>query len=72
MPNRRHTIFLQRTLQLEKTFQPKLIRITKQFREAFIQDLQASGQHTAVSNLQKQTIADKLTPSFNRSTKQRG
>jgi hypothetical protein len=62
MPNRRHTIFLQRTTALEKTFIPKLIRITKQFREAFIQDLQTSGQHAAISNLQKQTIADKLTP----------
>jgi hypothetical protein len=65
MPNRRkqiHIIFLTTHNRLEKTFIPRLIRITKQFREAFIQDLQTSGQHTAISNLQKQTIADKLTP----------
>lgn len=61
MPNR-HTIFLQRTLKLENAFQPKLIRIIKNFREQFISDLQSHGKNTAIGNLQQRVIADKLAP----------
>src|SRR6478609_4330048 len=47
-------IFAQRTHKLELAYRPKLIRIIKDYRKDFINDLQAHGQHTAIANLQKQ------------------
>lgn len=61
MPNR-WTVFAQKTTSLEKSFIPKLIRIIKQFRSDFAADLKAHGQHTAISNLQRKPIPEKLTP----------
>jgi uncharacterized protein with gpF-like domain len=53
MPNN-WKIFAARTHRLELQYRPKLIRIIKEYRKDFIQDLQAHGQHTAIANLQKQ------------------
>jgi uncharacterized protein with gpF-like domain len=47
-------IFAARTHRLELQYRPKLIRIIKEYRKDFINDLQAHGQHAAVANLQKQ------------------
>lgn len=53
--------FAQKTTLLEKLFRPKLIRIIKNFRKDFIQDLQAYGQSTAQSNLQQRIADNDLT-----------
>jgi uncharacterized protein with gpF-like domain len=47
---------------LEIQYIPKIITVTKDFRKEFISDLQTHGQHTAISNLQQLTFADKLAP----------
>jgi uncharacterized protein with gpF-like domain len=55
-------IFARKTHALELQYIPKIIAVTKDFRKEFIQDLQTHGQHTAISNLQQLTFADKLAP----------
>jgi uncharacterized protein with gpF-like domain len=60
MPNN-WKIFAAKTYRLELQFRPKLIRIIKDYRKDFIQDLQAHGQHTAVANLQRQAIHPQQT-----------
>lgn len=54
------TSFAQKITPLEKAFRPKIVRIIKDFREAFISDLKAHGHSTAVSNLQMRPYANSL------------
>lgn len=60
MPNPSQRLYQQRTLQLEKAFIPKLIRIIKNYRKDFIQDLTTHGQSTALSNLQQLPASPEL------------
>lgn len=53
--------FAKLTHRLELNYTPKLIRIIKAYRAAFIDDLKASGQSTATSNLQQRTAPHDLT-----------
>lgn len=57
--------YIQRTLQLEKAFIPKLISIIKAYRNGFISDLKSHGRSTALSNLQQTPTPESLTRAIN-------